>query len=128
MPARVLVVDDEVDVRELMTLVLEAAGYAVSVMTSAIGIVEEATASHPDLIVLDITMPEIDGLEALRLLKSSAQTRHIPVLMASAQGQRNTMLKARDLGASDFVVKPWADGELEWRVNECLQRTVRKTA
>lgn len=119
---KVLVVDDEEDVRSLMVIVLETANYDVMEMESAHGIMDKVREFMPDAIVLDVTMPEIDGLAVLEQLKADTATRHIPVLMASAQGQKSTMMKARELGATDFMVKPWVDGELEWRVQECLKR------
>ncbi len=119
---RVLVVDDEPDVRALMVLVLNDAGYETDELGSGAGVIEKALAFSPDVIVLDVTMPGLDGFAALELLRNDSSTATIPVLMASAQGQRGTIVKARDLGATDFMVKPWDDGELEWRVGECLER------
>ncbi len=119
---RILVVDDEVDVRSLMVIVLEGAGHEVEEFETGYGVMEKVQAFRPDVIVLDVTMPQIDGLMVLERLKSDPRTAGIPVLMASAQGQKSTMMKAKQLGAFDFMVKPWVDGELEWRVQECLKQ------
>ncbi len=125
---KVLVVDDEMDVRSLMVIVLEGAGFKVSEMESGAGIMEKVAQLQPDVIVLDITMPAVNGLVALEQLKKDPATAGIPVLIASAQGRKSTMLEAKRLGATDFMVKPWVDGELEWRVQECLNRAREQTA
>ena len=116
----VLVVDDESDVRKLIVTALVEAGYNVADLDSAVGLFDIVLESSPDLIVLDLTMPEIDGLGALNELKSDPRTAHVPVVIVSAQAQRETMIRARDLGATDFIHKPWDDGEVEWRVGNIL--------
>ncbi len=123
MNRRILVVDDESDVRDLMVNVLDDAGYETEQLSGAIDIIEQAVRFNPALIVLDITMPVVDGLEALRLLKSDPRTEAIPVIIASAQARREIMIKSRDRGAADFVVKPWDEGEVEWRVAQILGPT-----
>ena len=120
--AKVLVVDDEVDVRMLMEIVLSDADYDVESVESAETILEDVARVEPDIIVLDLTMPNVDGLTALRMLREQPATGSLPILVASAQAQKSTMLQARELGANDFLVKPWSDGELEWRVAECLKQ------
>ncbi len=116
----VLVVDDEPDVRKLIITGLVEAGYNVADLDSAVGLFDIVLESSPDLIILDLTMPEIDGLGALNELKSDPRTAHVPVVIVSAQAQRETMIRARDLGATDFIVKPWDDGEVEWRIGNIL--------
>lgn len=118
---KTMVVDDEVDVRSLMVIVLEGEGYEVMEMESGVGIMENIHEFRPDVIVLDVTMPDVDGMAVLEQVMADPSTDKIPVLMASAQGQKSTMLKAKELGATDFMVKPWVDGELEWRVQECIK-------
>ena len=125
---KILVVDDEADVRELMTVVLETAGYEVNELDCGKGVIDFVAAAPPDLIVLDVTMPVMDGMAVLELLRIDPTARTIPVLMASAQNQESTMRRARDLGANDFLVKPWVDGELEWRVAECLAQAEGRQA
>jgi CheY-like chemotaxis protein len=116
----ILVVDDENDARNLMVAVLTEAGYRVRDLRSAVGLTEVACSSRPDLIVLDLTMPEVDGFTALASLKSNPVTAYIPVVIASAKAQREILIQARDLGAGDFIVKPWEDGEVEWRLANIL--------
>lgn len=119
---KILVVDDELDVRSLMVTVLEDAGHQVAELGSGSRIVETVIEFSPDVVVLDITMPHFDGFASLGLLKADPKTAGVPVLMASARGQREMMVKAMELGATDFMVKPWDTGELEWRVGECAKR------
>ena len=125
---RVLVVDDEQDVRALLVTVLEDAGHHVYELESGLRIVEKTIEFSPDVIVLDITMPSVDGFVALANLKSDPNTRNVPVLMASARGESEMLVKARELGAADFMLKPWEDGELEWRVGECAKRGHQQAA
>lgn len=122
MEQHILVVDDENDVRNLMVSVLSEAGYRVSALESAVDLTAHVDRTGPDLIILDLTMPEIDGFEALADLKLNIKTAQIPVVIASAQAQRETLLRARDLGAVDFIIKPWDEGEVEWRVGHILDR------
>lgn len=111
-----------------MVTVLEDAGYAVVDLSSAAQVVEKVIEISPAVIVLDITMPHIDGFTALTLLKSDQRTSGIPVLMASARGQKVVIEKARNPGAIDFLVKPWENGELEWRVGKFAKHRDQKAA
>ena len=120
MTEKILIVEDEPDVLELFVDVLLRAGYESEVMADGADIVAMATSVDPALILLDLTMPNVDGFEALRLLKSDKRTERIPVIVASAQARTDVMIRVRDLGAADFLFKPWKDGEVEWRVSQIL--------
>ena len=120
MNRKILVVEDESDLRELFVDLLVEAGYEYVEMTDGNGIVAKACSADPALILLDLTMPNVDGFEALRLLKSDARTETIPVIVTSAQARTNVMIRVRDLGASDFLVKPWKEGEVEFRIRQIL--------
>ena len=128
MTHKILVVDDEIDVRSLLVSVLQEAGYETAEVRDALNIVHVVESEQPDLVLLDLTMPEIDGFEALRRLKSSTSTESIPVIVASAQARKEVMLLARDGGAADFLIKPWEDGEVEWRVENVLKTSARRAA
>ncbi|MDA1257352.1 MAG: response regulator [Chloroflexi bacterium] len=121
MGIKILVVDDEPDVRDLLANLLADAGYEIEEMTDGRDIVARATSWRPALIILDLTMPNVDGFEALKLLKADPRTAGIPVIVASAQTQKETLVSVGDLGAADFLVKPWEPGEAEWRVGQCLK-------
>jgi len=120
MNRKILVVEDESDVRELFVDLLAAAGYEFVEMTDGSDIVARASSADPALILLDLTMPNVDGFEALRLLKSDERTETIPVIVTSAQARTTVMIRVRDLGASDFLVKPWKEGEVEFRIGQIL--------
>lgn len=128
MNRKILVVDDEDDVRELIVETLLDFDCHPIQASSAIDIIETVIREQPDAILLDITMPEVDGLEALRMLKANAATASVPVIMASAQAQNEVLIEARDLGAFDFMVKPWQEGELEWRLSEALSHRSSEAA
>ncbi len=120
MNRKILIVEDEFDVRELFVDLLVAAGYEFVEMTDGTGIVAKASSAAPALILLDLTMPNVDGFEALRLLKSDAWTETIPVIVTSTQAWTKVMIRVRDLGASDFLAKPWKEGEVEFRIGQIL--------
>ena len=120
MNRKILVVEDEFDVRQLFVDLLVEAGYEFEEMTDGDGIVAKASSVEPALILLDLTMPNVDGFEALRLLKSDAWTESIPVIVVSTQAWRKVMMRVRDLGASDFLAKPWKEGEVEFRIGQIL--------
>ncbi len=120
MSMKILIVEDEIDVRELFVDLLVHAGHESVEMTDGDGIVAKANSVDPALILLDLTMPNVDGFEALRLLKSDAWTESIPVIVTSTQSWTKVMIRVRDLGASDYLVKPWKEGEFEFRIGQIL--------
>ena len=102
---RLLVVDDEEKIRALMKACLEPE-YEVSLASDGPLAVQVAKTLQPDGIVLDIGLPELDGLSVLKELKLSAQTAHIPVIMLSGRGESHALLDAQALGACDYLIKP----------------------
>lgn len=119
---RVLVTDDSDDVRLALQILLEDAGYEVIEATDGAEAVKLAQSDPPDLILMDVMMPVMDGFTALKHLKSDPVTKSIPVIMVTARGGRNDQDNARDLGAFDFIHKPWSDGEVEMTVKWALSR------
>ena len=119
---RVLVTDDSDDVRLALQILLEDAGYEVIEATDGAEAVKLAQSDPPDLILMDVMMPVMDGFTALKHLKSDPVTKSIPVIMVTARGGRNDQSNARDLGAFDFIHKPWSDGEVEMTVKWALSR------
>ena len=102
----ILVVDDEVDVVMILKKQLMASGYEVSVAYDGLQAVEKAK-ECPDLILLDITMGGMDGIEVLRRVRDAAETKETPVIMVTAKGASASILDAQNLGATDYIIKPF---------------------
>lgn len=120
-PARVLVVDDEDRNRRLMVAMLEAEGHMTMEASDGMRALELARQDPPDLILLDIMMPSMDGYEVARILKSQASTQAIPIVMATALDDRESRLRGLEAGAEEFVTKPVDRHELRIRVRNLLR-------
>ncbi len=107
MPATILAVDDDWMNREMLQAHLENAGFRVLLANSGTKALEIAASEHPDLILLDVRMPGLDGYETCIQLKAAPQTQHIPVLMITALEDEETKARGREAGAADFVPKPF---------------------
>jgi two-component system phosphate regulon response regulator PhoB len=118
----ILVVDDEEDIRELVELNLSREGYSVLTCESGEQALERAVKEVPDLIVLDLMLPGIDGLEVCRRLKADAKTRRIAVVMLTAKGEEADIVAGLELGADDYVTKPFSGKVLVARVRRLLRR------
>lgn len=123
----VLVVDDEEDILELVKYNLGREGYKVSTVGSGETALRAARARTPDLIVLDLMLPGVDGLEVCRVLKADPQTRDIPILMMSAKGEEADIVTGLELGADDYVTKPFSPRVLVARVRALLRRPTDRT-
>jgi two-component system alkaline phosphatase synthesis response regulator PhoP len=123
---KVLVAEDDSDIRYLITYSLKYVGYEVVEVTNGRDAVTRAEQEQPDLILLDVRMPKLDGLEACVLLRTNAATREIPVVFLSARGQDAEVKRGLALGAEEYVVKPFAPEELLRRVEGVLQRADRQ--
>jgi DNA-binding response OmpR family regulator len=121
MPRSILVVDDDPEIRELAALVLAEGGYQVSTAGSGIQALEAAGAMRPDLLLLDVNMPEMDGWEVLRLLKSSETLRELPVVMFTIKMELRDKVHALQDGALDYITKPFASDELLGRVERIFR-------
>ena len=122
MPQTILVVDDERDIVELVRYNLAQAGYRVVSALDGRQAVEAARRERPDLIVLDLMLPVLSGGEVARLLKQDEMTRRIPILMLTARGAEVDRVVGFELGADDYVVKPFSPRELVLRVQAILKR------
>src|SRR5688500_14454226 len=105
-PGRVLVVDDNENNREILARRLARSGYAVSTADSAHGLLERVRAEAVDLVLLDIEMPEVTGLDALVGLREAYSAVRLPVIMVTARSQSTDIVKALELGANDYLTKP----------------------
>jgi two-component system, OmpR family, alkaline phosphatase synthesis response regulator PhoP len=119
---RILVVDDEEDLLELVNYNLSKEGYRVRCVATGEEALAEARQTLPDLIVLDLLLPAVDGLEVCRRLKADSRTQHIPVIMLTAKGEESDMVAGLELGADDYMTKPFSPRILLARVKAILRR------
>lgn len=117
--AKVLVIDDEPQIRRLLKLTLEDVGYVVSEADCGAKGLAAALEGTPDLVILDLGLPDMSGVEVLRKLRES---KAIPVLILSVFGQEGSKVAALDAGADDYLTKPFGDGELLARLRALLRR------
>lgn len=122
----ILVVEDEEDILELVEYNLAKSGFAVTTVTSG----EEALASIrsrlPDLVLLDLMLPGIDGLEVCKILKTDPEMQSIPVVMLTAKGEESDIVTGLELGADDYITKPFSPKVLIARVRTVLRRRTRE--
>lgn len=123
----ILVVDDEKDILELVTFNLERQGFSVTGADNGVDAVRVALDNPPDLIVLDLMLPGKDGFTVYRELRADPRTGGVPVLMLTARGELNDRIAGLELGADDYVTKPFSPKELVLRVKALLKRTKKVT-
>ncbi len=119
---KILVVEDHRDTRELLKYNLVAAGFDVAAAEDGQAGVSLAEAFRPDIVLLDLMMPGMDGFEVCRQLKSSSALSRIPVIMLTAKGEEIDKIVGLELGADDYVVKPFSPRELVLRIKAVLRR------
>jgi phosphate regulon transcriptional regulator PhoB len=120
--ARILIVEDEADIVELLSYNLNRQGYEVESAATGPEGLAGARKGRPDLIVLDLMLPEMDGLEVCRVLKSESSTKDIPVIMLTAKSEEVDKVLGLELGADDYITKPFSPRELVARVKAVLRR------
>ncbi|MBN1505428.1 MAG: response regulator transcription factor [Sedimentisphaerales bacterium] len=118
----ILVVDDEEDIRELVELNLGREGYRVLACDTGERALDLSRTKKPDLIVLDLMLPGVDGLEVCRRLKADPDTRQIPVVMLTAKGEEADIVAGLEIGADDYVTKPFSGRVLVARVRRLLRK------
>lgn len=121
-PARILVVEDDHLIARIVTHRLEKAGHHLTHLPDGGTVLAQVARERPDLIILDIKMPEVDGLEVLRRLRADAATRSLPVILLTALGDEADVVRGFGLGADDYLVKPFSPTELAVRVDRLLHR------
>ena len=122
MASRVLVVEDEPDIRDLLAFHLERGGYQVTRAATGPEALRQLRAAPPDLVILDLMLPEMDGLEVCRRLRAEPATAALPVIMLTAKGDEVDRVVGLELGADDYVVKPFSPKEVLARVRAVLRR------
>ncbi len=117
---RILVVDDEIYIVHILDFSLGMEGYEVITALDGEQALEKARADRPDLIVLDIMMPKLDGYETCKLLKADDNTKNIPVILLSAKGRNVDQKIGFEVGADDYITKPFSPRKLVERINAIL--------
>jgi DNA-binding response OmpR family regulator len=122
MPARIMVVEDEPSVYGSIDRILKREGYEVVGLQKGKGAVGAIKQAQPDLLLLDILLPDADGRQILRELQDNPETRHIPVIFLTGLDSEADRVMGLDLGAEDYITKPFGAFELAARVRACLRR------
>ena len=122
----ILIVDDEEDVLELVRYNLDKNGFRVETATTGEEALIKARAKLPDLVILDLMLPNIDGLEVCKKLKNDSKTQNIPIIMLSAKGEEADIVTGLELGADDYVTKPFSPKVLIARVRRILHRVTAR--
>lgn len=123
---KVMVVDDDPDIRRLVSTVLEREGFIVDSAPNAADFFKKVTQFKPDLIVLDLQLPDDDGFGIIKKLRNNPNTVHMPVVMLTVQSVDSYKIAGLEIGADDYIVKPFNQGELVARLRAVLRRTKPK--
>lgn len=118
----ILIVDDEEDVLDLLQLVFETSGFEVRRAATGKSAVSSAYEQPPDVVLLDVMMPEMDGWQVLRTLKGDERTRQVPVVMLSARAERRDKMIGLQEGAEGYIAKPFSPAEVVREVQSFLER------
>jgi two-component system phosphate regulon response regulator PhoB len=124
---RILVVDDEEDILELVRYNLSGEGYEVVTAATGEEALDVARSMELDLLVLDLMLPGIDGLDVARILKDDARTRAVPIIMLTAKGEEADVVRGLEMGADDYLTKPFSPRILSARVGAVLRRAEGKS-
>jgi two-component system phosphate regulon response regulator PhoB len=125
---KVLIIEDEADIQQLLSHHFQQAGFRIEVSGNGTEGLKKAREKRPNLIVLDLMLPGMDGLEVCRVLKSGAETKAIPVIMLTAKGEEIDKVVGFELGADDYLAKPFSPRELLLRAKAVLRRTEHDAA
>ena len=123
---KIMVIDDEVDIARLLVAELEAAGFSASFADNGEEGMEKVRKEKPDLLLLDWKLPDMEGIDICRILKSEEETEYLPIIMLTAQSSEKDKIKGFDAGAEDYVTKPFSSGELLAGIKGILKRVKRE--
>jgi len=124
----IVVVDDEEDLLELINYNLSKEGYRVTCLPTGEGAMRIIKSQQPDLVLLDLLLPGVDGLELCRIIKSDPETRHVPVVMLTAKAEDADVVTGLELGADDYITKPFSPRILLARIRAVLRRRPKEAA
>lgn len=119
---KILIVDDEPDVTDLIAYHLKAKGYQVECLHSPHASIGAARTLAPDLVILDVMMPELNGIQICRLLRADPQLKNVPVIFLTAKAEEGDRILGFEVGADDYICKPFSANELVLRVHSLLRR------
>lgn len=125
---RVLVIEDDVDIAGLIQHYLSKAGFTTTLVHNGDGVIERVRKDPPDLVVLDLMLPGVDGLQVCRTLRSDPATASVPIIMVTARAEDSDRIAGLELGADDYVSKPFNPNVLVARVRALLRRTQPRPA
>ena len=117
---RILLADDEEDIKTVVTMFLRSQGYEVVTAYDGLDTLEKVRSEKPDLILLDIMMPVLDGYEVCKRLKEDEQTAHIPILILSAAAHAESVKRGLKAGAQDYIIKPFEPEKLHEKIEQVL--------
>ncbi|MCG3110824.1 MAG: response regulator [Candidatus Manganitrophus sp. SB1] len=126
-PKKVLIVDDEEFVRQLIQIKLKFCGIETVEAGNGVEAIEKAVSERPDLILLDVMMPKMNGFEACQRLKANQETSHIPIIMLTARGDPSAKERGENAGALEYLTKPFSPQKLAERVLEILKEFETRT-
>ena len=119
---KILIAEDEPDIRDLVAFTLRFAGYEVATANNGEEAVQMASREFPDLILMDVRMPRMTGYDACRVMKADPELKDIPIVFLSAKGQESEVKTGMDVGAEDYLLKPFAPDQLTDRVRAILAK------
>ena len=126
--SRILIVEDDTDIAALMAHYLEKAGYGTEMVSDGAQALASAKETPPDLVILDLMLPGLNGLDVCKAIRLDNRTAELPILMVTARGEESERILGLDSGADDYVVKPFSPNELMARVRALLRRTTPRGA
>src|SRR5437867_3296965 len=128
MSSRILIVEDDPDIAQLVARYLDKAGFTTDRAASGRDALQAVTEKAPDLMVLDLMLPQVDGFEVCRRVRSNEATAALPIIMLTARGEESERIVGLELGADDYLAKPFSPNELVARVRALLRRAQRQAS
>ncbi len=122
-PKKILIVDDETDVTDLLAYTLKAKGFVVEAVNDPNRSIGIARTFLPDLVILDVMMPDLNGIQICRMLRADAKLKKVPVVFLTAKAEESDRIQGLETGADDYICKPFSTKELVLRVQTILRRT-----